>query len=46
MQGLAETYGFTNAKTFTTQFKTETLLTPAYFIEQLELDDLKKTKDV
>lgn len=46
MQALAETYGFTNAKTFTVQFKTETHLTPAYFIEQLELDDLQKVKNV
>lgn len=46
MQGLAETYGFANAKTFTAQFKTETHLTPAYFIEQLEFDDLQKAKHV
>lgn len=39
MQGLAETYGFTNAKTFSIQFKAETSLSPAYFIEQLQLDD-------
>lgn len=41
MQDLAETYGFSNAKTFTTQFKMETQLTPAYFIEQLQLDDMQ-----
>lgn len=45
MQNLAESYGFANAKTFTAQFKTETQLTPAYYIEQLELDDLQKTKN-
>lgn len=39
MQGLAETYGFANAKTFSMQFKAETSLSPAYFIEQLQLDD-------
>ncbi len=37
MQGLAETYGFASARTFTNQFKAETNLTPAYFIEQLDL---------
>lgn len=46
MQDLAETYGFANAKTFTSQFKTETKLTPAYFIEQLEFDDLQNAKNV
>lgn len=46
MQALAETYGFTNAKTFTVQFKNETHLTPAYFIEQLVLDDFQKIKNV
>lgn len=44
MQGLAETYGFANVKTFTTQFKTETQLTPAYFIEQLDFDDIQNAK--
>lgn len=44
MHALAENYGFANAKTFTAQFKTETHLTPAYFIEQLEFDDLQKAK--
>lgn len=41
MSALAEAYGFSNAKTFTTQFKMETQLTPAYFIEQLQLDDMQ-----
>ncbi len=43
MQGLAETYGFANAKTFSMQFKAETSLSPAYFIEQLQLDDAEAT---
>lgn len=42
MQELAEMYGFSNSKTFTNQFKSETGLTPSYFIEQLELNDIKK----
>lgn len=45
MQGLAETYGFGNARTFSNQFKTQTDLTPAYFIKQLELNDLEKKKE-
>lgn len=36
IQDLAESYGFNNTKTFNTQFKAETQLTPTYFIEQLE----------
>lgn len=36
IQDLAESYGFNNTKTFNTQFKAETQLTPSYFIEQLE----------
>jgi len=44
MQGLAETYGFTNAKTFGIQFKMVTGLTPAYFIKQLEIDDAKSSE--
>ena len=44
IQGLAQQYGFNNAKTFSTYFKEQTTLTPSYFIEQLELDDIKKQK--
>jgi len=39
MQGLGETYGFNNGKTFSAQFKSETGLTPSYFIEQLIIDE-------
>lgn len=44
MQGLAETYGFANAKTFGIQFKLVTGLTPAYFIKQLEIDEAKSNQ--
>lgn len=44
MQGLGETYGFNNGKTFSAQFKSETGLTPTYFIEQLILDERKEMK--
>lgn len=44
MQGLGETYGFNNGKTFSAQFKSETGLTPSYFIEQLILDERAKMR--
>lgn len=37
---LAELYGFANAKTFSSNFKSETGLTPSYFIKQLELENM------
>ncbi|WP_177760916.1 helix-turn-helix domain-containing protein [Flavobacterium sp. I3-2] len=40
IQEIAENYGFANPKSFTQQFKAQTSLTPSYFIEQLELQDL------
>jgi len=44
MQGLGETYGFNNGKTFSAQFKSETGLTPSYFIEQLIIDEREELK--
>lgn len=44
MQGLGETYGFNNGKTFSAQFKSETGLTPTYYIEQLIIDEREELK--
>src|SRR5690554_32910 len=42
---LAIMYGFANAKTFSTQFKEETELTPNYFLKQLELRDIELSRN-
>lgn len=46
MQELSEMYGFASVRSFNSQFKTETGLTPSYFIKQLELKDLEEEKEI
>ena len=41
VQELSEIYGFASLRSFNTQFKEQTGLTPSYFIKELELRDLK-----
>lgn len=42
VQELAEIYGFSSIRSFNLQFKTETGLSPSYFMKQLELKEINR----
>ena len=45
MQELAEMYGFASLRSFNTQFKEQTGLTPSFFVKELDLRDLEENKN-